>query len=388
MKNSYFQICLQGFLFWLAYDLSRFPVIPLYAQKLGLPPEAIGFVVAASTLTGMFGKFLAGGLSDALGRKALMVFACLIAAGLPGFYFFADSAGTLIILRLFHGLGTATMGPVGRAFVSDIVSPEQRGNRLSSYTAMTNLGTMAGRSLGGFLLFWGGFLFPFAASLLAGLLALGIALRWPSDRKDFVHWKELWNRLLRGFYEVGQNRVVLVTSLAEAIQYLALGAVDAFLPIYAKSIHLEDWQIGLFYGLQTGSLILMKPGMGWISDRFGRHPQIIIGLFSGALVLWRIPLETSFAALAALVVCFGMTIAFVTSATTALITDVCQKEHYGAAHGVFGTIMDAGHASGPILSGFLIARWGYRFGFGTAAVALVIASLLFFFLVRQKENPA
>ena len=383
----FFKICLQGFFFWLAYDLSRFPVIPLYAQKLGLPPEAIGLAVAASTITGIFGKSLAGGLSDSLGRRLMMLAACLVVAVMPAGYLLVDSAASLVAVRLVHGLGTAILGPVGRAFVADLVEGHQRGNRLSTYTAVTNLGTMAGRSLGGFLLFWGGFFFPFAASAVAGLIALLIAFRWRSDRRHPFEIRLIVRNLLKGFREVGSNRVVLGTSLAEAVQYLALGLGDAFLPIYAKQqAGLSEWQIGLLYGIQMATILLAKPPLGWVSDRFGRPPQIILGLLGSGLVLWRIPWETSFAMLALLSVLFGLAVSLSTSATSALVTDVCRREHYGAAHGVFGTILDAGHAAGPIAAGFLIASIDYRPTFGLYAGVLIIASLLFSVLIRRTEG--
>ncbi|MBI4374557.1 MAG: MFS transporter [Deltaproteobacteria bacterium] len=382
----YFRVCLQGFFFWLAYDLSRFPVIPLYAQKLGLPPEAIGFAVAASTMTGIFGKMISGALSDSVGRKIMMVIACVVATVLPTLYFLADSASSLIMIRLFHGLGTAIMGPVGRAFVADIVPETKRGNWLSTYTSSTNLGTMAGRSLAGFFLYWGGFFYPFAASAVAGLIALGIALRWPDDRRHPFELRPLLRRMGQGFREVGSNLSVLVTSLVEAFQYMAVGVVDAFLPIYAEGVGLLEWQIGLLFGVQMATTLLLKPFMGHLSDRFGRKPQIILGLIFGGLVLWRIPWETTFFSLGLLVILFGIAVALTTSATAALITDLCNREHYGAAHGVFGTILDVGHATGPISAGFLIASIGYRPGFVIYSVLLILASLLFSVLVEVRNG--
>jgi MFS family permease len=386
MAPLFFRICLQGFFFWLAYDLSRFPVIPLFAQHLGLRPEAIGFAVAASTITGIFGKFLAGGLSDSLGRKILMAAACAVAVTAPLFYFLVDSAESLIVLRLFHGLGTAIMGPVGRAFVSDLVEKSRRGERLSTYTAATNLGTMAGRSLGGFLLFWGGFLFPFFASAVAGAVALAIAFRWPKDRRHPVEIVPIVKRMGEGFREVGSNRTVLITSVVEAIQFLATGAIDAFLPIYAKTVAgLTDWEVGSLYGVQVATTLVSKPFLGWLSDRVGRKPQILVGFLIGALVVWLLPWQKSFLVLSSLVVVYGLSVAITTSATTALVTDVCQQKHYGAAHGVFGTLFDAGHASGPITAGFLVAAAGYRWSFGFYSLLLFVASLLFGFLVREPK---
>ena len=57
---------------------------------------------------------------------------------------------------------------------------------------------------------------------------------------------------------------------------------------------------------------------------------------------------------------FGLGEALVTSSSAAMVADMCKERHYGTAMGVFGTIFDIGHASGPILGGLLIGSLGYR----------------------------
>ena len=42
-----------------------------------------------------------------------------------------------------------------------------------------------------------------------------------------------------------------------------------------------------------------------------------------------------------------------------MVADLCKARHFGTAMGVFGTIFDVGHASGPIVSGLLVANLGY-----------------------------
>jgi len=67
---------------------------------------------------------------------------------------------------------------------------------------------------------------------------------------------------------------------------------------------------------------------------------------------------------------YGFGVAITTSSTAALVTDLARRERYGAAHGVFGTIMDTGHASGPIAAGLLAG------GLGVAPALAIIAALL------------
>lgn len=51
--------------------------------------------------------------------------------------------------------------------------------------------------------------------------------------------------------------------------------------------------------------------------------------------------------------------------------------------GVFGTIFDIGHASGPILAGFLIARYSYELSFRVMSAMLIAALPIFMMNVRK-----
>src|SRR4030043_574305 len=83
----------------LSYALARSPVLPLFALYLGAGPEAIGFAVGVSTVTGIFFKLPAGALSDVIGRKRTMLIGLIFFAVLPFAYLFIDNYQALIVAR-------------------------------------------------------------------------------------------------------------------------------------------------------------------------------------------------------------------------------------------------------------------------------------------------
>ena len=134
--------------------------------------------------------------------------------------------------------------------------------------------------------------------------------------------------------------------------------------------------------------IIAKPIMGRTSDRYGRKPLITVGLFLCAISFGAIPLLENFYLLGMAALIFGLGEALVTSSSAALIIDICQEKHFGAAMGTFGTIFDIGHASGPILAGILIARLNYLLTFWIMAAMLLAAIPLFIATVKMKPAPA
>ena len=76
------RLCAAGFVAYCSYSICRAPLLPLFARELGAGPSLVGFVMGASTLTGVFLKLPAGALSDLFGRQRLLI----LRAGAPGTY--------------------------------------------------------------------------------------------------------------------------------------------------------------------------------------------------------------------------------------------------------------------------------------------------------------
>ena len=389
------KLCWIGAISFLSYNLSRFPVLPLYAEHLGVGPEGIGFVVAASTMTGIPGKLIFGTLSDHWGRRRLMIASMVICSFMPFLYaVLTPGYSLLLMIRFCHGLATAILGPVSRAVVADLAKENKRGTMLGMYTGANMVGTAIAPMLGGWLLGQVGFKGPFLASGIFGMVALTLVLQWPKDPypSSIVHrpQDEIRSRerdFFHGVRFVLKQASLRAAGVVEASQFFATGAIEAFLPLYAKTIvGLGPAQIGILFGVQVLGTLLTKPLMGWLSDRIGRPPLILSGLLVAASVIWMIPHAGTFSLLLGIAVIYGAAAAAVTVSTAAFVTDLAAKTHYGSAHGVFGTMMDIGHASGPICTGILVAHLGFKQAFFVLSCLLVSAAIVFYNFRKTNSN--
>ena len=384
--TPFIALVLAGFLARFGYQMARGPVLPRFAQDLGASPELIGLIVAASTITGVFIKLPAGALSDLLGRKRMMLLGCLFFAAPPFLYPFVASPGALLALRFLHGFATATFSPVASAFVADL-SLRGRGERLGWFAAAGDVGSTLGPLLGGLLLFYtASYSTTYLTVGVLGLLPLLMILRlpnneWPPSSGSTLGARsgEFWG----GIREVLSSHAVVLASALEAAMYVGYGAFLGFFPIYGTEIGLNDAQIALVMGVQLATTMLAKPLSGRLSDRLGRKPMILVGLSICAIMLPLIPWLTWLPTLFVVSALFGLGVAIVTPSTTALVADLVKAGQMGSAMGVFGTIWDAGEASGPILAGFLIASLGYSPAFALIATLMAVAALVFAILVRD-----
>ena len=214
-------------------------------------------------------------------------------------------------------LGHIRYGPVAMAVVADIAG-DQKGEMLSWFATVGIVGTLLGAPVGGFLLsFLGGgeqtsttFMVIFAIVAVTGVMAFVLgAIILPKEEQQVASHSggSKFASFLSGIREVGSDKRVLVTSSMESARHLALGVLEAFLPIYAVAVvGLSPFHAGLLYAVQIVAAIVAKPVMGRYSDRYGRKYFIVVGLICCSLPMVCIPWLTSFSYLLIACLIFGL----------------------------------------------------------------------------------
>jgi MFS transporter, DHA1 family, multidrug resistance protein len=290
----------------LSYALARSPVLPLFALYFGAGPEAIGWVVGISTVTGIFFKLPAGAISDVIGRKKTMLLGLVVFAVMPFAYLLVKDVVLLSVIRFLHGFATAIYGPVSMAVIADIAG-SKTGEMLSWFSSVTIIGNLLGAPIGGFVLYkmsqsgalaLQDFYQVYLLSGCAGLMALLCAwrtLRGEETIQRGIGLRASLGRFASGIKEVVSDRRVVITSSMEGLQNLTVGALEAFLPVYAvKVAGLNEFQAGLLWGVQVLVTILSKPIMGKMSDDYGRKPVIVAGMVLCAVSFGCVPLLKAF----------------------------------------------------------------------------------------------
>jgi MFS family permease len=385
--RSFILVCTVGAFCFISYNMVRMPVLALFAEALGAGPERVGLIVSVSTLTGVFLKLPSGALSDIYGRRLLLRVG-VIAFGLPPFlYPFITDLNALTALRFFHGLATAIFAPSALATVAELYR-ERRGAALGTYTACTQAGSLLGPFIGGYLIYAAGFPSAFVTAGVFGCIAVllfySLHLEVAAPRRRDGGLSAVLAEMWKGFVVVSRNRRVLITSSTDAAKMIANGALMAFLPLYGVSAGLNPGEVGLLFTVQAFTSFFSKPVMGRVSDRVGRQPLIMIGLLICALTFICIPHVSLFPLLLVLSAGFGFGEAVVSSSSSALVADSSEFKTLGAGMGMQGTIMDIGHASGPLLAGLLIGRMSYAGAFTVIAGLQVVVAALFWLTMRQK----
>jgi MFS family permease len=395
-------ISLIGGLAIFSSTLSKTPVLPLFAHSLHATPAEIGWIVMASTIPGIFISYPAGALSDYLGSRRLLLASLVVFATAPFLYLLVKTAPQLMAVRFYHGFATAIFGTVANAAIAERYTTE-RAARLSTYSSVTIVGRSIAPFLGGSLISLASFHAVYIACAVSGVLARAVGLLLhpqqqgvrrqtlapagavlaqrdhtplPKTKLELPHFWASLTTVLR-------DRSIMLVSLIEAAQYLVFGAIESFLALFAASLGIPAWQIGVILGVQLVSIVFAKPLMGKVSDRVGRRRVILPGLLIGATSVVLLPFAPSFIGLSVLSLAFGIGFATVTSSTTALVADLTRDGRYGSSMGVLRTVMDVGQSIGPVFTGFMVSVAGYGSAFTLLAAILVLAALILGLLLRD-----
>lgn len=392
--SIFLMICTMGLFAILSSTMSKSPVLKPFSLSLETPTDLTGFVAAASTIPGILISLPAASLSDVYGRKKFLLIAGFFFASAPFLYLLITVWWQLILVRFYHGFATAIFVPVAQASIAELF-PTKRGERISLFSSVTNVGRLIAPALGGYILLVTArnFHVLYLSVAVAGVTALIMVLPFLTERKRSTITqqgsdKKIIKRIFGGWKRVAKSYGILVVSFVQACQYYAYGAVEFYLAGYLPEVvHLDDFSTSIIIVSIIGVAIFAKPYMGRISDKIGRRIPLVIGCIVSGLPLLAIPFVNDFWILLLLVVVYGFGFATVTASTPALISELAPKELVGTSMGFLGTIMDVGQTLGPIVSGFILATNLQYYGvFPSLTFVLLFSCIVFALSSVAKAN--
>jgi len=154
---------------------NQITLVPLLGyERLGLMEVQVGWTLGVAAATQFALGFLAGRLSDKMGRKSLIFFGGIVTA--LGLVLFTQSGSysSFLLSAALLGLGRAFSSVVSSAYITDIALSRDYEHTLALYRTTTDIGAIIGPILFGWLKDVSGLDLPFF--LGAGFIFLAVTL--------------------------------------------------------------------------------------------------------------------------------------------------------------------------------------------------------------------
>jgi MFS family permease len=414
---QFVQLLLQVLLVGLTLGMMRTVVPALAEAEYGVPRNSFvllsAFVLAFGLVKGVL-NFVAGRLSESIGRKKVLVLGWLVALPVPFIVWLAPSWNWIVFATVLLGFNQGLCWSMTQTAKLDITLAEERGltlglNEFAGYVGVAAAGiitaylaTAFGARVG--LLAFG--LPVVVAALVLALLAMRETLPW-AHAEIASHEVADANRP-RPRYPPGvaarpdtwevfalvswRDRRLAALSQAGLVEKFVDALVWVFYPVflYQKGMSLPQvgWIIGV-YGFVWGGSQLFT---GRLSDRIGRHRPNVWGMWlCGAGVAMMLLGEgVAWWSASAALTGFGMALLYPN--LSAAVADISHPAWRGTAIGIYRFWRDLGYGIGALglgLAGHFTGRIEAAFAFVAVSMA-VSGALLFVFgeETHPRLNPA
>ena len=182
------------------------------------------------------------------------------------------------------------------------------------------------------------------------------------------------------------RRNVLILSFTLVVVMLGYGMVMPILPFYVESMGAGGSELGLLVASYALMRLIFGPIWGSLSDRVGRKPILMVGVFGYALAMIFFGLAARLWMLFAARILSGVLSSATSPTTMAYVGDSTSEEERGRGMGMLGGAVGLGAILGPALGG-LLATESLSVPFFLAA-GLSLLSVLLIFALLPESRPA
>ena len=366
----------------------QIPTIALFAEGLGASAALVGIIVAAYSVTNLFGNLGAGFVLDRWGRRLPIVVGMAITIVAVFSYSLVQTPEQLIAARAVHGIGAAVLAPGAFSMIADRAPVDRRGRAMGLTGALIAVAALVGFPAAVILRdAWGAgavFLVD-SAFLLVTLITFLVVAR------DEAPASCAGTSAPRAAPQEHTSRRPALWSAYGATFAITvgIGALVTRLPLV-----LEDqgetaaWARYIFAIYAFAAMLVMASPLNRASDRFGRFGPLIVGLVGVAAGLVTLGVFTGYSGISLGMAVFGLGYGIVFPAAAALVIGAAGADRRGMAFGIFYAVYSLGVVVGALGSGILAELDDGFVGlpFLAAAAVVLVAVPLVEFMRRSAVN--
>jgi len=375
-------------------------VLPAIAEDelhLAARTAILSFIVVFG-VTKALTNYVAGRLSDAVGRKGVLVAGWIVAAPVPFLLMWAPTWTWILVANALLGVSQGLTWSTTVIMKIDLAGPKQRGlamglNEFAGYLAVALAALATGYVASTTALR------PQPFYLGVGFVAVGLLLsvvlvretRGHADRESAlaggappgglpsarqVFWRtSLLDRDLSSVSQAG-----LVNNLNDG---MAWGLFPLFFAASGMTLTEIGWLAAIYPGVWGIGQLLTGP----LSDRVGRKRLIVLGMWTQAIGIGVIALSRGFGGFAVGAALLGAGTAMVYPTLLAAIGDVAHPTWRATSVGVYRLWRDLGYAVGAVIAGVVADALSLSASLWAIAALTFVSGALVAARMRETHAP-
>ncbi len=296
-----------------------------------------------------------------------------------------------LALLIWQGLGGGLAATAWQSMVAKVMPPEWRGTFFGTQAAVANLLSSIGALVAGIILAQlaapNNFALCFLITFISMAVSFGFlaAVREPVSPPARADAPAISMPHLSAILRDDANfRWYLATRMLFQIAAMPF----AFYTVYVVNHHHADVVIaGVMTSVFMGAQIIANPILGWLGDRIGNRPVLLLGALAttaSAVCAWWSPSVGWFYLV--FILAGIANVAMWTNTMTMTIDFAPTPAERPAYIGLSNTLIAPSAILAPLLGGWLADSMGYGVTFLVAALGGIITTLLLYGLVRDPRK--
>jgi MFS transporter, DHA1 family, multidrug resistance protein len=267
----------------LATDM-YIPALPELAQNLQTDASVAQLSLTAFLTAFAIGQLVIGPVSDAVGRRTIMVVGTAVFALASVACALAPSALLLIIARTVQGLAGAAASIVARAMVTDVLTGVRRARTIGMLSAINSVGPVVAPLIGGALLLVGSWRLTFwTLAVIGGILCVCVIATFgetlPVDRRaPGISLSANAGRMLT-LLKIPRLSLYIATSCIGTVGFFAYIATSSF--VFQTYYGFTDTQYTAVFATNAFCMILATLIFSRFVGRVSEDRFLSVGLLVG-----------------------------------------------------------------------------------------------------------
>ncbi|RWR11104.1 MFS transporter [Siminovitchia fortis] len=163
---------------------------------------------------------------------------------------------------------------------------------------------------------------------------------------------------------------------------VGFGIIIPVLPFYAEEMGASPAELGLLMAVYSLMQLLFAPMWGRVSDRIGRKPVMMIGIFGLAISFFMMALSSALWMLFAARIIGGFLSSANMPTVMAYVADITSDEDRGKGMGIIGASVGLGFILGPAIGG-IFSKTSLNMPFYLAGFSSLLTFIFVLFLLKE-----
>ncbi len=252
------------------------PILPVFAGYFDITPAESSLSLSCATIMMAIGMLVAGPLSDALGRRKMMIYSLIIASFCTFLCALMNNWYGVLVMRALTGIALSGVSVVAMTYICEEVHPSVLPFSMGLYISGNAIGSVSGRLITS--LFSDYTSWHLALSVTGGISLICaimfyklvpesrqfVSVKTRPDRLALIyrkHWQDLGLPWLFG------SGAVLMGTFVSLFNYVSYR-------LSASPFHVSQSVIGLLSVVYLSGTI-SSPRAGILSNRYGKGPVLL-----------------------------------------------------------------------------------------------------------------